>query len=268
MASQEQEFVSKSSSSVDKVDVVVDVEKGHRCQSPVCSHLLTCPNLLLVLEEAHALPEFDDPNIDEGEAVVGVLEDDSPYPEVRSAVANTDDPSIPVATIRSWVLGMIWAILIAVCSLALHVVTIFLTSYISQGLNQFFFFRYPSVNISSIVAQLLSFPVGRAWARFMPNVKIFGHSLNPGPFSIKEHVFVTICATVGAQSAYATDIIAVQRVYYHQVNNFSCESIFLLCLSHPLTVTRSMVAGYFYAANRLLHRRYRSPVLGSAGFHE
>ncbi|KAF7981225.1 hypothetical protein HWV62_34575 [Athelia sp. TMB] len=196
MVSQEQELVSKSSSSVDKVDAIVDVEKGHH-----------------ILEEAHVLPEFDDPNIDEGEAVVGVLEDDSPYPEVRSAVANTDDPSIPVATIRSWVLGMIWAILIA-------------------GLNQFFFFRYPSVNISSIVAQLLSFPVGRAWARFMPNVKIFGHSLNPGPFSIKEHVFVTICATVGAQSAYATDIIAVQRVYYHQVENFSYQ--WLLVISTQL----------------------------------
>lgn len=34
-----------------------------------------------------------------------VLDDDSPYPEVRSAVANTDDPSIPVSTLRSWVLG-------------------------------------------------------------------------------------------------------------------------------------------------------------------
>ncbi len=28
---------------------------------------------------------------------------------------------------------------------------------------------------------------------------------------------------VGAYSAYATDIVAVQRVYYNQVYNFSCE---------------------------------------------
>lgn len=33
------------------------------------------------------------------------VEDDSPYPEVRSAVANTDDPDIPVSTLRSWVIG-------------------------------------------------------------------------------------------------------------------------------------------------------------------
>lgn len=42
------------------------------------------------------------------------LEDDSPYPEVRSAVANTDDPDIPVSTIRSWTLGLLWAIIIPV----------------------------------------------------------------------------------------------------------------------------------------------------------
>jgi len=151
-----------------------------------------------------ALPDFDDPNIDKDAALQGILEDDSPYPEVRSAVANTDDPDIPVSTIRSWVLGILWAILV-------------------PGLNQFFFFRYPSVTVTGIVAQLLSFPLGRAWASFMPNVKILGVSLNPGPFSIKEHVLITIMATVGYQSAYATDIIAVQRVYYNQIYNFGYQ---------------------------------------------
>ena len=101
------------------------------------------------------------------------------------------------------------------------------------------------------------FPIGRAWARVMPSVKVFGHSLNDGPFTIKEHVgvsklsipervpnfelsqvLVTIMAGVGATSAYAvrpsapdnrsdpclriqTDIVAVQRVYYGQRYNFS-----------------------------------------------
>ena len=35
-------------------------------------------------------------------------------------------------------------------------------------------------------------------------------------------VLVTIMASVGAQSAYATDIIAVQRVYYNEVWSFAC----------------------------------------------
>jgi hypothetical protein len=38
-------------------------------------------------------------------------------------------------------------------------------------------------------------------------------------------VLVTIMASVGAQSAYATDIVAVQRVYYKQVWSFLCESL-------------------------------------------
>ncbi|KAF4622117.1 hypothetical protein D9613_009302 [Agrocybe pediades] len=153
---------------------------------------------------AAILPDFDDPNIDKGEALNGVLEDDSPYPEVRSAVANTDDPDIPASTLRAWVLGIIWAIII-------------------PGLNQFFFFRYPSVTVTGIVAQLLIFPMGRLWARLVPNVKIFGIHLNPGPFTIKEHVLSTIMASVGATSAYATDIVAVQRVYYNQTYNFSYQ---------------------------------------------
>lgn len=88
-----------------------------------------------------------------------------------------------------------------------------------------------------LVAQLLSYPMGRAWAAFLPNVRIFGVRVNPGPFSVKEHVIVTIMAGVGAQSAYAvrlannthqpyltvrmqTDIIAVQRVFYNQTYSF------------------------------------------------
>ena len=39
-------------------------------------------------------------------------DDDSPYPEVRSAVANTDDPDMPVGTFRAWVIGLLWSIIL------------------------------------------------------------------------------------------------------------------------------------------------------------
>lgn len=45
-----------------------------------------------------------------------------------------------------------------------------------------------NLHVLQIVAQLLSFPIGRAWARYVPRVIIFGIPLNPGPFTIKEHV--------------------------------------------------------------------------------
>ncbi|EIW86062.1 oligopeptide transporter [Coniophora puteana RWD-64-598 SS2] len=152
---------------------------------------------------------FDDPNLDPAQFQEIEYDDESPYPEVRSAVANTDDPSIPVTTIRTWTIGLAWAILM-------------------PGVNQFFFFRYPSVPITGIVAQLLSFPLGRLWARYVPRWRVLGVALNPGPFTIKEHVLITIMATVGAQSAYATDIIAVQRVTYKQSYNFSYQWFLVL----------------------------------------
>ena len=51
-----------------------------------------------------------------------LTEDDSPYPEVRSAVANTDDTSIPCGTFRAWVMGMKWVF--RTCSIEAHVQSI------------------------------------------------------------------------------------------------------------------------------------------------
>ena len=60
-----------------------------------------------------------------------MLEDESPYPEVRSAVANTDDPTMPSSTIRAWVVGPILTVLV-------------------PGVNQIFYFRYPAVTINQV----------------------------------------------------------------------------------------------------------------------
>ncbi|KAI0079167.1 OPT oligopeptide transporter, partial [Panus rudis PR-1116 ss-1] len=153
------------------------------------------------IHHASSVPDFFDPNFDDQ---ADWLEDDSPYPEVRSAVANYDDPDMPASTIRAWVIGMCWALVI-------------------PGVNQFFYLRYPSIMVGPIVAQLMTFPFGRLWARFMPRIRIFNLSLNPGPFTIKEHVLATIMSGVGAQSAYATEIVAVQRVVYGQQFGFAYQ---------------------------------------------
>ena len=90
----------------------------------------------------------DDPNFD---PTAPVLEDESPYPEVRAAVANTDDPMMPTSTLRAWVIGLIWAILL-------------------PGVNQFFSLRYPSVGISQVCEQIhpqgFSFPFRVPVAKF------------------------------------------------------------------------------------------------------
>ncbi|KAI0250494.1 OPT oligopeptide transporter protein-domain-containing protein [Lactifluus subvellereus] len=156
------------------------------------------------------LDNYDDPNFD---PTGSILQDDSPYAEVRSAVANTDDPMMPSSTFRAWVVGIIWAVLMA-------------------GVNQFFFFRYPTIRLTGFFSLLLTYPICKAWARYLPRISVFGISLNPGPFTIKEHVIIMIMADICSVPAYATGIIAVQRVYYNQHPNFVYQ--WLLVMSTQL----------------------------------
>ncbi|KAG8851135.1 hypothetical protein FRB96_009476 [Tulasnella sp. 330] len=62
---------------------------------------------------AHSLSDsqvINDPNWD----ITAILSpDESPYAEVRAAVANIDDPEMPCSTIRAWAIGLVWAILIS-----------------------------------------------------------------------------------------------------------------------------------------------------------
>lgn len=77
-------------------------------------------------------------------------------------------------------------------------------------MNQFFSLRQPSVTISALVAQLVAFPVGCAWAKWMP----LG-VLNPDRhFNIKEHALITIMANVSFGSAAATQIIEAAVKFY------------------------------------------------------
>jgi len=73
----------------------------------------------------------------------------------------------------------------------------FLFTTLGSGINMLLSLRRPSIVITAIVAQLLSFPLGKAWGRFMPAWKltVFGHTLhlNPGPFNIKEHTLIVVC---------------------------------------------------------------------------
>ncbi|KAH7907731.1 OPT oligopeptide transporter [Hygrophoropsis aurantiaca] len=147
----------------------------------------------------------DPPALHTNPTTSSAIEEDSRYPEVCSAVANIDDPDMPVNTVRAWVIGILWTILIS-------------------GSSQFFVLRIPSVSISSFVVILLSLPMGRLWARVLPKWKIFGIRLNlAAPFSIKEHVFLSIMAGVSPNAAYAIDVIAAQRVYFGQVYSFGYQ---------------------------------------------
>lgn len=61
--------------------------------------------------------------------------------------------------------------------------------------------RYPSVTITSLVAQLLSFPLGSLLAKALPTTRfhVFGRGFQINPdhhFNIKEHAVVTIMSNL------------------------------------------------------------------------
>jgi OPT family small oligopeptide transporter len=124
-----------------------------------------------------------------------LITNNSPYAEVRAVVDNHDDPDIPCSTIRAWVIGLIFSVLLGF-------------------INQLFSIRFPAITVAANVAQLLSYPLGKGWELVMPDwgVTMFGvrHSLNPGPFSKKEHMLITIMANVAYQTPYTANIIWTQ----------------------------------------------------------
>ncbi|KAK3835457.1 MAG: OPT family small oligopeptide transporter [Linnemannia gamsii] len=141
--------------------------------------------------------------------------DVSPIAEVAAVVANTDDPSIPCLTFRFWVMGLF---------------SIFSLSFVNQV--SVHFFRDAPMVVSGLVIQLLSYPIGKFMARVIPTTdySIFGKklTLNPGPFNVKEHVLITIMANCGAGTAYAVDIIVIQRVFYKQDFGFFANLLLIL----------------------------------------
>ncbi|KAL2201399.1 OPT oligopeptide transporter protein-domain-containing protein [Corynascus similis CBS 632.67] len=160
---------------------------------------------------AEAGEEDDDDDDHEGEEV-----EDSPYPEVRAAVHPYDDPSLPCNTVRAWTIG-----------LALI--------FLGASMNTLFSLRSPNISLGALIAQVIAWPLGRGWARFVPDKDIrvplpwFGKgmrmglgikkvrlALNPGPFNIKEHAIIVVMASVSFSVAYATDIILAQKVFYKQ----------------------------------------------------
>ncbi|KAI8800688.1 OPT oligopeptide transporter protein-domain-containing protein [Cladochytrium replicatum] len=124
-------------------------------------------------------------------------EDRSVVPEVALVVPTTDDPTLPALTFRSFLLGSFFTLLAA-------------------GTGQFYFFRSANIILSPFFIILSAYPMGRFLARVLPKIKILGIPLNPGPFNVKEHTVITVCASTSLYVAYAIEILSTQLLYYNQ----------------------------------------------------
>ncbi|KAL4998892.1 OPT oligopeptide transporter protein-domain-containing protein [Aspergillus recurvatus] len=141
-------------------------------------------------------PEKHAREIEEAKIEILLLTSNSPYPEVRAVVDPYDNPDLPCGTIRA-------------C-------------------------------LEATVVQFLAYPVGKAAERFLPDVglTLFGtrHSLNPGPFNKKEHMIISIMASVGKALPSSRYIISSQWLdkYFGQPYAKSFGYQILLALSTDL----------------------------------
>jgi OPT family oligopeptide transporter len=87
----------------------------------------------------------------------------------------------------------------------------------------------PSIIISGIVVCL---PFGQGLAAILPTkcFNTFGYiwSLNPGPFSIKEHVCITVMSNVISGGAYSTNVVLTQHFFYGQITPMSFQLLLTL----------------------------------------
>lgn len=122
---------------------------------------------------------------------------------------------------------------------------------LGSACNALLSMRNPYIVIKTYVVQVIVYPMGCAWANWLPRgeFKLFGHTfvLNPGPFSQKEHALIVIMANAcfGGGAAYALEIIIAQRAFYHQHFGYAFE----ICLAMSNMMLGFGMAGFF---NRFL----------------
>lgn len=89
-------------------------------------------------------------------------------------------------------------------------------------INGFFEIRQPTIAVSANVPQLLAYPLGKFFEKVLPDVGVtlcgVRHSLNPGPFNKKEHMLITIMASISQSSPYTNYLVWIQYLpqYFNQ----------------------------------------------------
>ncbi|KAJ7157486.1 OPT oligopeptide transporter [Mycena filopes] len=123
---------------------------------------------------------------------------------VRELCDFEDDPSTPVLTWRFFVLSGLFVAL-------------------GAFLTQMGFFRTTYVPYSIYFVQIASLYVGKLMAAGLPQKRIgFGKytfDLNPGPFTVKEHVAIVLAANTGAVNNLGDYVLAPLAIFYQKPMN-------------------------------------------------
>ncbi|KAF8516700.1 OPT superfamily oligopeptide transporter [Hysterangium stoloniferum] len=128
-------------------------------------------------------------------------------------LSTQDDPSQPALTFRFWFLGLG-------------------LSAFGSVLAQIYYFKPQTVSVAQLFLLLVSYVLGNLMAELMPRRGWFRY-LNPGPFNIKEHTGCFYRCSTASVSATASEIIAVDDLYYNKQLNAGL-AIFMLFASQLL----------------------------------
>ncbi|KAI0312705.1 OPT oligopeptide transporter protein-domain-containing protein [Amylostereum chailletii] len=99
-------------------------------------------------------------------------------------------------------------------------------------LAQIYYFKPQTVSVARLFLLLISYFLGNFMAYAIPTRGWFKY-LNPGPFNIKEHTAILIMCSTASVSSQASEIIAVDDLYYNNKLN-PALAIFTLLASQLL----------------------------------
>ncbi|KZV69639.1 OPT superfamily oligopeptide transporter [Peniophora sp. CONT] len=207
--------------------IITDLAEMHRDDQNFSGDMLTEMMDFLVNPDIAANPEKYPAVVRAMKMEAILATENSPYAEVRANVDPTDDPTMPVSTIRAWFIGIIFCV-------------------IGSFIDNLFAFRNPSISIGVNVAQLVAYPVGTFLARVLPDWRFhfFGeHSLNPGPFNRKEHMLISIMANISFSAPYTFYIIPVQAMPQYFNESFAYKRGYQLLISLAVNMFGYGLAG-------------------------
>ncbi|KAF9735171.1 hypothetical protein PMIN06_001512 [Paraphaeosphaeria minitans] len=170
-----------------------------KAQSQSESDLDAVDDTAIVEEEAH-----DDPEIAQLPLIV------------RQTVSLEDDPTLPTITFRYFVLCILFIVPGAFLSQMSH-------------------YRTTQAPYSIFFVQIACHYVGHGLAKVLPAWQIklpfgYGFNLNPAPWSIKEHVLVTLTAASGATYNLAYTPISMAELWYDTKINPAVAIFFMLAI--------------------------------------
>ncbi|KAI9827985.1 MAG: hypothetical protein M1819_006828 [Sarea resinae] len=135
-------------------------------------------------------------------------------PDIRKMISLHDDPTLPTITFRYFILTIL---------------------FIAPGafLSQMSIYRTTNAPYSVFFVQIAANYVGLWLAKVLPAwiIKVpftkYSFSLNPGPWSIKEHVLVTLSAASGAMSNLGYTPITMSELYFGETINPAAAIFFM-----------------------------------------